>query len=152
MSGARVTITVDDAAVRAQLERLLARVQHPTDALREVGEVLQQSTQRRFATETAPDGTHWAPNSPVTLARKTSRHILTDSGLLGDTIHYQLTADRQGVAVGSNRVYAAMQQFGGTTAQHPQLWGDIPARQFLGLSATDRTTILDIFTDYLGSA
>ncbi len=152
MSGARVTITVDDAAVRAQLERLLEQVQRPTDALREIGEVLQQSTQRRFATETAPDGSRWAPNSPVTLTRKTSRQILTEHGFLGDTIRYQLTADRQGVAVGSNRVYAAMQQFGGTKADHPHLWGDIPARQFLGVSAADRTTILDIFTDYLGSA
>lgn len=30
--------------------------------------------------------------------------------------------------------YAAIQQFGGTKAQFPHLWGDIPARPFLPIT------------------
>jgi phage gpG-like protein len=71
--------------------------------------------------------------------------ILRDSGILQDTLRYQLTADGRGVAVGTDRVYGAMQQFGGTRAQWPHLWGDIPARPFLGLDAADRAEIVAIF-------
>jgi hypothetical protein len=51
------------------------------------------------------------------------------------------------VAVGTNRVYAALQQFGGTRAQHSQLWGDIPVRPFLGISTDDRARIQEILDD-----
>ncbi|WP_432724193.1 phage virion morphogenesis protein [Jeongeupia wiesaeckerbachi] len=37
--------------------------------------------------------------------------------------------------VGSNKVYAAMQQFGGDKADFPNLWGDVPARPFLPIDA-----------------
>jgi phage gpG-like protein len=45
-------------------------------------------------------------------------------------------------------VYAAMQQFGGTKAEFPHLWGDIPERPFLGVS-DDEKEILEIISDYL---
>jgi predicted transcriptional regulator len=46
MTGTResITIEIDDADLRARLQTLAARVGRPTDALREIGEVLQQST------------------------------------------------------------------------------------------------------------
>jgi phage gpG-like protein len=70
------------------------------------------------------------------------------TGILGDTIDYQLDGNSS-VRIGSSRVYAAMQQFGGTKAQWPHLWGDIPARPFLGVSDADKTNILDIIGSYL---
>ena len=45
--------------------------------------------------------------------------------------------------------YAAMQQFGGTKSQFPHLWGDIPARPFLGISTADKQNIRDIIGSYL---
>jgi len=67
---------------------------------------------------------------------------------LGHTINYQLDGNSS-VRIGSPMVYAAMQQFGGTKAQWPHLWGDIPARPFLGVSDADKTNILDIIGSYL---
>lgn len=47
--------------------------------------------------------------------------------------------------------YAATQQFGAKRLQFKNKapWGDIPARPFLGLSDSDRRTILDIIGDFL---
>ena len=68
MSG--VTITLDDAAFSRWLTQTLGRITHLEDALKEVGEILVQSTQNRFGTKIAPSGATWEPNSPVTVAIK----------------------------------------------------------------------------------
>lgn len=152
MAGAAIEIRLEDTEVRARLTELIARGGDVSPALQEIGEVLTISTKDRFAAEKSPDGAKWAPNSPVTLERKTNPRILTESGLLGDLIQYKLqtvSGSVRSVEVGSNRVYAAMQQFGGTRAEWPHLWGDIPARPFLGTSASDRDRILEILRDYL---
>ena len=47
--------------------------------------------------------------------------------------------------------YAAMQQFGGIKSEFPHLWGDIPARPFLGVSESDAEEILAIVHDYLAN-
>ncbi len=65
-----------------------------------------------------------------------------------DQINYQLTGNDT-LDVGSPTVYAAMQQFGGKKSEFPQLWDDIPARLFLGISAGDEQSILDTFNAYL---
>ncbi len=75
--------------------------------------------------------------------------ILRDSGMLQDTIAYQLADGGRAVEIGTNRVYGAMQQFGGTKAQWPHLWGDIPARPFLGVSEADQDGILRILRRHL---
>lgn len=45
-----------------------------------------------------------------------------------------------------------MMQFGGTKAAFPHLWGDIPARPFLGLSTQDESDILDTISEALAAA
>ena len=59
---------------------------------------------------------------------------------------------RDRVEVGSNRVYAAMMQFGGTKAAYPHLWGDIPPRPFLGVSEADSANILAQIADWMSGA
>ena len=164
------TITVDDAQVMAALRRLRERTADLTPALEKIGERLVKSTQARFATATAPDGTPWAANSAVTIsrylgltkgnykkdgslskkgeARQSGKKPLTgETRALGSQIHYQVTGNV--LEVGSSMEYAAMQQFGGRKADFPNLWGDIPARPFLGLSAADKVAIELTVSDYL---
>lgn len=71
------------------------------------------------------------------------------AGLMG-TIHYN--SGRDFVEIGSPKEYAAMQQFGGKKSTFHHLWGDIPARQFLGISSSDRIGMLDIISDYLNQS
>jgi phage virion morphogenesis protein len=152
---AGVTIKVEDAELQAKLAELIARAEDVSPALQEIGEVLVASTKARFSAEQSPDGTPWAANTEVTKQRKTNPKILTESGLLGDLIQYQVrsvSGTARSVEVGSNRVYAAMQQFGGTKAEWPHLWGDIPERPFLGVSTSDKESIMDILSNYLAAS
>ena len=57
--------------------------------------------------------------------------------------------DDEAAAIGSNAVQAAMMHFGGTRSEHPNLWGDIPARPFLGLSDQDRSNIVEVVHEWL---
>lgn len=147
--GFQATIQIEDAEVRRKLDELIARGGDLSPALLEIGEVLTNSTKERFQTETDPSGRRWEENSAVTAERKTNPKILTESGLLGGQIAPQLIDGGNAVAVGSNRIYAAMMQFGGTKSQWPHLWGDIPGRPFLGFSSEDRDRVLEILRDYL---
>ncbi len=62
--------------------------------------------------------------------------LIGESGDLARQINYALTGNS--VTVTSNPVYAAIQQFGGKKSQFPNLWGDIPARPFLPVTATEQ--------------
>lgn len=144
----KIQIEIDDRAVTQMLQRLIDAGQNPRPALLGVGEDLVESTKRRFETQTAPDGSRWERNSPVTIKRKGRDQPLTGRGTLMDQINYQLTGNDT-LDVGSPTVYAAMQQFGGTKSEFPNLWGDIPARPFIGISTEDEQSILDTFNNYL---
>jgi len=72
---------------------------------------------------------------------------LVDGGYLRDQIDFNVTGNV--LEVGSTMEYAAMQQFGGRKSEFPHLWGDIPARPFLGLSAGDVADIEQTVSDYL---
>ncbi|AUB81445.1 phage virion morphogenesis protein [Candidatus Thiodictyon syntrophicum] len=178
MAGTNITIRVDDAAVRAALGALIAKVGKPAAALRDIGEYLLLATDQRFRAQRAPDGTPWAPNSDVTLLRALGRGglsrrrtasggrtltasgarrlavkmILRQKGFLQDTLRYDLTAGGTGLQFGTDRKYGAMQQFGGTRSQWPHLWGDIPARPFLGVTGEDSSEILALLRRHLVQA
>ncbi|MGV8987643.1 MAG: phage virion morphogenesis protein [Cypionkella sp.] len=159
-----IIIQINDAEVTAALERAIGAVSDLTPLMQSIGEILVVSTKARFGEGVAPDGSPWAPNSPVTLARKKgTKPLIGDDGLLNSQIFAEATADS--VEVGSNRIQAAVMQFGAAQGEfgaaigkdkkgrdhfHSIPWGDIPARPFLGLSDADRGNILDEISEYLG--
>jgi phage virion morphogenesis protein len=130
----------------------------------DIGEYLIESTKRRFKSGTAPDGSAWAPKSPVTIERyrragdgNLGRPLIGPSRRLGNEI--VKFVDQLGVEVGSNLEYSgAMQQgaskgqFGADRHGRPVPWGNIPARVWLGLSETDERNILDIVDEHLEAA
>lgn len=156
MAGTNITIDVDDIQVKNALRQLSQRMSDLSPVMRSIGEMLLRTTRSRIEHGgPAPDGTPWAPLSPVTLARKKWDHKLVESGRLLGSMHP--SAGSNYAQVGTNVVYAAAQQFGmrkgyagrGKKRNFPIPWGDIPARPFLGLSSSDRASILDLVSDYL---
>lgn len=155
------TITYDDAEALAYLGQLQARLADLTPVMQDLGEYGVESTKRRFATGTAPDGTPWAANSLTTLARygglfKGAKKAMAGKRpLIGETRRLSTEilslATASSVTVGSPLVYAGVQQFGAAKGSlGPRSpWGDIPARPYLGLSATDRGNVLAIVREYL---
>ena len=165
-----ITISIDNASVLAALEQLRERVANPAPALSEIGERLTESTRARFNTGTAPDGGRWAPNSQATildyLAGKSgsyqkksgklsskgvgyamNKKPLVASGLLQDSIRWQLSG-RDAVTIGTDR-FADAWDAGAAVHQFGSKDGKIPARPFLGVSAEDERTILEIVSGYL---
>lgn len=138
------SIEVDDHQILDALQQLQRLVGDLRPALAEMGGDLVESTKRRFETTSAPDGSEWALNSVLStlLYKEGDRPLTGETGLLMNTIHYAASSDL--LEVGSPQEYAAMQQFGGTKAEFPHLWGDIPARPFLGVSDDDRSNLLAI--------
>lgn len=142
-------IICDDREVMAALQRLLDKTGNLRPALEAIGELVSESTKRRFGTTIGPDGVLWAANSDVTIERKGHARPLTGiTGELRDSIRYQLDGDFA-VEIGSGKDQAAMMQFGGTTEEFPHLWGDISARPYLGISEEDKTAILAVIERHL---
>lgn len=119
MAGTHFTITVDNAQVSARLERLATS--GTQDLMPQIGEYLQRSTEKRFKTQTAPDGTPWRALQPNYAKRKKYHKdkILTLRGYLRRSIRYQVT-DPSTVEVGTNVEYAAIHQLGGSITQNAQ--------------------------------
>lgn len=172
MPSVRINTRIDDRRIRHALERLQARAARLRPAFLEIGEHLLQTTEERFRTERAPDGSPWAPLHPATRARKRHPKILTERGRLRGSIVYRASDKR--VEIGTNVLYAAIHQLGGRTRPHPirprrkkaLAWPGarhpvrgvqhpgslIPARPYLGLSAADRREVVRIIHDHLRRA
>jgi len=145
-------IDVNHQVVTDMLRQLVHQVGSAASILPALGEDMVERTKQRFASSTAPDGQRWRANTRTTLMRylnekngfstKTGKvsakgrnlaiskkPLQGPTGNLAKYIFYETTSDD--LLIASNRIYAAMQQFGGKKAQFRQLWGDIPARPFL---------------------
>lgn len=172
-----INVTFDSAPVLARLEEIARQVDNMRPAYAAIGEALAESTKQRFSNSTGPDGKRWAPNAPATVLAKLgeisgaytkkgrlskkgaaavmSQRPLVDSGILQDTITWQ--ADSTGVEIGTNRFSNDDPEGGGWTGgaavhQFGSKNGKIPARPFLGLSADDERTVLDILSEHLRQA
>ena len=161
MAGSFITISVEDAAARAMLNKLGQMDTAPL--MRRLGERIQAWTQDRFDAnqQQAPDGTPWAKLNPK-YAQNKPRHLqnrkLTLSGHLRKSIRWQLL-DSQSVLVGTNVKYAAIHQFGGTIRPKKGkalAFGGrfvqsvtIPARPYLGISEQDNKEIREIIKGWV---
>lgn len=143
-----IEIEWDDRRITQALRDLQNAVGDLTPAFIEIREHLIESTKQRFVSKTAPDGTPWKNNSDVTIDRKGRNDPLNNLGTLGEQIAGEII-DGHTLEVYSDRDYAAMQQFGGTKDEFPQLWGDIPARPFLGISFEDDAAIMKIIRGHI---
>ncbi|MGX1259800.1 phage virion morphogenesis protein [Sinorhizobium fredii] len=119
---AGTTITIDDTATEG-LSRLVNAAVHPGQMMSAMGAYLLTSTQRRFETETGPDGEKWKP-----LSKRTANRIIRHGRRRGTTNILRLTtrlyqslvmrSDETSAEVGTNVVYAAVHQFGGAIEQY----------------------------------
>lgn len=111
MAGARITVTFDNREVVKRFQRLGAMLVNTVPIMRAIGVVLVRNTEDRFTAGRGPDGSPWAPLNPAYAAIKRGPSILVASGMLRRSITF--AAGQNNVVIGSNRVYAAVHQFGG---------------------------------------
>lgn len=161
----RIDIKADQ--VRAALNRLRGSLPDGGDmtpVMKSLGRVLLTGTQLRFRAGKGPEGQAWKQSKRA--AEEGGQTLRKDGGLLG-SITYE--AGNGKVAIGTNKVYGAIHQFGGTikhpggtryvvvqgmarfvsnsfvgpvtglTKSHPI---PMPARPFLGASDSDQAEML----------
>ena len=166
-----INIKVDNRDVLVAMRQLSDKTSNLANVLEDIGEHLTETTKRRFDTSTAPDGSKWSDNTHTTilnyigefkdsytkkgnLSKAGSGRIASKKPLVGKTKDLMILINpkvhgNNSVEIGSPTPYAAIQQFGGRKSEFAHLWGDIPARPFLGISDDDRRDILDMLAEYL---
>ncbi|MEO0034828.1 MAG: hypothetical protein RLZZ501_851 [Pseudomonadota bacterium] len=106
---------IDDQATRS-LAALAERLGKARGLMDAIGQHLVSSALRRFQTQTGPDGTPWAPLAKATLRKRgPNAKALQASGRLRLSLTFLSTV--RSVEVGSNLIYAALMQMGGTVEQ-----------------------------------
>ncbi len=108
------------------------------------GSEMVNSTEERFAGQHDLQRSPWLPSKR---AIEQGGKTLRDTGRLMASLTYIAMPD--GVVWGTNVVYARMMHYGGTKAMFPRLWGDIPARPFLGMNDNDTASINNIINRIL---
>lgn len=160
MAGNRMSVDFDAKTATASLRGLLAGIENPAPLLAQLGEVALRSTRARFSSQTAPDGTAWQALVPWYKKEKSQNknRVLTLRGYLRGQLVSQVVGSKS-VEVGSNLVYAAVHQFGGTILPknakllhfrgHVAKSVTIPARPYLGLSDADQNELVERTLDWL---
>lgn len=164
MAGARITVELDDRAALAALQRLQRMALGDVALMRVIGTALVEETLARFRSGTDPEGRAWTPLNPAYAAIKRGPGILRESRMLMRSITY--VAGAAHVAVGSNRVYAAVHQFGGTIRPKAakalvfRMGSNIvrarsvaiPARPYLGFGERDHVAVVEALEGMVQSA
>lgn len=109
----------------------------------DAGAILESSTKRRFEIKRGPDGSAWADWSPEYAATRGDHHSLLvgENDLLTSIQSYATGTE---AIVGSNLIYAAIQNLGGE-----EVGKNIPAREFLGVSDEDIIDLRHLVTGRL---
>ena len=124
-----------------------------------LGEVVRTGTVERFENSEDPEGNSWRNSLR---ANSEGGKTLVQSAGLKNSISVRATP--KGFAIGTNKKYAAIHQFGGTIRAKSKkglifkINGkfvrkqevEIPARPFLGISDSDKKEVKSTMDEYIG--
>lgn len=150
----QITHNVDD--ILDAFNKLLARSDNLAPVMKEIEGVLADATERAFDEESSPNHDPWRDLGDFTKAqrRKVNKwpgQILQQEGHLAGSI--ETDSDKNNAYIGTNAIYAAIQQYGGTTSPNSMIPNKtITARPFIGLGPEDEEDILTKLADFLSEA
>lgn len=147
----KVEIVLSDSPVLQVLGSLLDKLDDLSEPMNDIAAVLESATEGAFEAEADPvTGQAWQSLSDAYLKanpkRQSGKILQVSAGGLAASV----TADSGDfwAAIGSNKIYAAIHQFGGTDDM-PAGPAGIPARPYLGVSREDEQSMLGILGEYL---
>lgn len=161
-----IEIKFDSAQVLDVLRRLQRSVADASPVMAQIAGVMHDAVEENFAQQGRPK---WLGLKAPVSKRRSGGMILQDSGQLAASITQ--ASDATSATVGTNKVYAAIHQFGGQTRPHVILprnkkalafggrvvkkvnhpGSKIPARPFLSLTPDDEERIVGKVGAYLKS-
>jgi len=161
------TIEFQDQHLQMVLKAIKADIATPQQMLGSIGESLLRVNRDRHNAGLAPDGTRWKELSPLTLKEKRKGDILTKTGEMLQSFHYQVNDDtlRLGFDGARNNQLATWHHdgtkpyliaplnkkalhFGGIFAKkvnHPGL----PSRPLVGFPVSDQELTTHVIEDHL---
>ena len=120
------------------LNRIAQKTENRKDLMADIAETMRLAVGKNFEEEGRPA---WAG---LKYPNKSGKILQGESGDLSSGIIAESNNDQ--AIVGSNKVYAAIHQFGGMAGRGRKV--KIPARPFLQLTEQDEADILDDVQDY----
>ncbi|GBR09487.1 phage virion morphogenesis protein [Gluconobacter frateurii] len=164
---ASISLTGSFQPMRDTLERIAGIGRNPENVLKAVGHIVLTSTRHRIEQEVDPQGQPFKPLNPQYALTKEGPGILRgpnfNAGLYGS-----LTAQASGPVLrwGSNKVYAAVHQFGAVIKPKNakqlsfEMGGSlfhrgsvtVPARPYLAFTSEDREDVLTELEGFLRRA
>ncbi|MBW3527684.1 phage virion morphogenesis protein [Shewanella sp. NKUCC05_KAH] len=146
----KVDIQFTNGTVLQVLDSLLIKLDDLSEPMNDIAAVLESATESAFEAEADPvTGQAWASLSDAYLKANPKRQggkiLQASAGGLAASV----AADSGNfwAAIGSNKIYAAIHQFGGTDDM-PAGPAGIPARPYLGVSREDEQSMLGILGEY----
>lgn len=156
-----IEIDLSQSRLEAALRRVEWAVGDTAPLMRAIALELDSITEENLEAE-GQSGNDWPELSEVTTSIREAAGTwpgqmlqVSAAGLAASITTY---ADDTSALVGSNKPYAAMMHFGGEQAEFPNLWGDIPAREYLPMDAEGNLqplaeeSILDLALSHLAKA
>lgn len=159
-----ITIEVNDRPVLDVLNRLLGLMGDMSPVMADVAQALVSESEQQFETQSGPSGPWEALSEETTIPMRIragtwpGKVLQVSAGGLASSVQTSYGPDF--ASIGSNKVYAPMHMFGGTTASNSMIPGKaIPARPFLPfipetgqLSPNAEATVLEILESILSRA
>jgi phage virion morphogenesis protein len=137
-----ISVQIDNDEITGRLDRVLSLYDDPTKVMREITGVLADASEEQFEAEGRPGWRQLAKSTIAGRIRKDTwpGKILQVSGGLASSVTTRAT--RTTAAIGSNKVYAAIQQLGGKAGRGRRV--TIPARPYLVFGSSEQEETLDI--------
>ncbi|MDO7829466.1 phage virion morphogenesis protein [Providencia huashanensis] len=143
----RVESQIDVTPIQQAFKRLQQLGTDTTPITRGIAAVLASESEDAFASETDPNtGKKWSPLSPryqEKLDDSGRNGLMLQRSQGGLAMSLTTTYDATRAAIGSNKVYAALHQWGGQPTM-PAAPAAVPARPYMGLSPQGVADIVDI--------
>jgi len=146
----KVDIQFTNSTVLQVLNSLMDKLDDLSEPMNDIAAVLESATESAFEAEADPTTSQaWASLSDAYLKANPKRQggkiLQASAGGLAASV----TADSGEfwAEIGSNKIYAAIHQFGGTDDM-PAGPAGIPARTYLGVSREDEQSMLGILGEY----
>ena len=143
----KIRVVGSDAVSRA-LADMEGRVTDMTPLMQAIAASVEKQTKDRIVSiKEGPDREYWPDWTKRYRETRHSQHSFLEGwGHLRDTVVGD--ADADSAVVGSNLVYAAIHQFGGSDNMPPGPAG-IPPRPYIGISDENELEILEIIEEYM---
>jgi phage virion morphogenesis protein len=128
-----IEIKIDDKEIQQLLNKLAAKTKNLRPLMKNIAGIMMDGVEENFDKEGRPD--KWTPLAKSTIKQRTKKaywpgKILQMRGELAASITSKY--DDNSAIVGTNKVYAAIHQFGGNAGRSKK--AKIPARPYLTLS------------------